>query len=98
FGWRPVGLLATGGAVLASTAAAIAETVGRNACLIDPDDEDGWRSAMLRVCGDDDWWRQLRRDAADAARPFTWERCAAETLAVYHTGITGRRGGPVRAA
>ena len=38
---------------------------------------------MLRVATDDDWWRQLRQGAEAVARPFTWERCADETLAAY---------------
>jgi alpha-1,3-rhamnosyl/mannosyltransferase len=85
FGLPPVEMLACGGAVLASTAGAVAETAGAAAHLIDPHDEDGWRTALLRVCTDDDWWRSLRRGAVAAARPFTWDRCAADTLAVYRT-------------
>jgi alpha-1,3-rhamnosyl/mannosyltransferase len=83
FGLPPIEMMACGGAVLASTAGAVAETAGAAAHLIDPYDLDGWRAALLRVCTDDDWWRNLRSGALEAARPFTWERCAAETLAVY---------------
>jgi glycosyltransferase involved in cell wall biosynthesis len=83
FGLPPVEMLACGGAVLASTAGAVAETVGRQAHLIEPLDLDGWRQAMQRVVEDDDWWQTLRRGAVEAARPFTWERCAADTLRVY---------------
>jgi alpha-1,3-rhamnosyl/mannosyltransferase len=89
FGLPPVEMLACGGAVLASTAGALAETVGRKACLIAPDDEGGWREAMERVCADDGWWRELRRDAADAARPYTWRSCAEATLEVYRRVIGG---------
>jgi len=83
FGLPPVEMLACGGAVLASTAGAVAETVGGHAHLIHPDDCDGWRDAMHRVVTDDDWWRSLRQGAQEAAQPFTWEQCAADTLAVY---------------
>jgi hypothetical protein len=38
---------------------------------------------MRRVLTDEDWWRLLRQGAVEVARPFTWERCAADTLAVY---------------
>jgi alpha-1,3-rhamnosyl/mannosyltransferase len=85
FGLPPVEMLACGGAVLASTAGAVAETVGKQAHLIDPVDLDGWRSALIRVTTDDDWWAQLRRGAVEAAKPFTWDRCAADTLAVYRS-------------
>jgi alpha-1,3-rhamnosyl/mannosyltransferase len=88
FGLPPVEMLACGGAVLASTAGAVAEVAGGQAQLIDAHDLDGWRRALQRVLGDDDWWRALRRGAAEAARPFTWERCAAQTLHVYRQ-LTG---------
>jgi alpha-1,3-rhamnosyl/mannosyltransferase len=83
FGLPPVEMLACGGAVLASTAGAVAETVGGQAHLIEPLDLDGWRHALRRVCADDDWWQELRTGATEAARPYTWERCAADTLRVY---------------
>lgn len=83
FGLPPLEMLACGGAVLASTAGAVAETVGKQAHLIEPLDHDGWRQAMQRVVGEDDWWQQLRQGAVAAAQPFTWERCAADTLRVY---------------
>ncbi|MCS6851284.1 MAG: glycosyltransferase family 4 protein [Gemmataceae bacterium] len=93
FGLPPVEMLACGGAVLASTAAAVAETVGRQAHLIDPEDTDGWRHALLRVVQDDDWWWSLRRGAVEAVRSFTWEQCAADTLQVYRL-LTGASQGP----
>ncbi len=83
FGLPPVEMLACGGAVLASTAGAVAETVGGQAHLVEPLDLAGWRDALRRVCTDEDWWAALRRGATEAARPYTWERCAAETLRVY---------------
>jgi alpha-1,3-rhamnosyl/mannosyltransferase len=85
FGLPPLEMMACGGAVLASTAGALRETVGGQAHLIAPGDLDGWRAAMARVVRDDDWWWSLRDGAAVTARPFTWDRCAAETLQVYRT-------------
>jgi len=92
FGLPPVEMMACGGAVLASTAASIVETVGTKACLIDPRDVDGWREAMLRVCRDDDWLAELRRGAEDVARPFTWEACARETMRAYREVFQGSGG------
>jgi alpha-1,3-rhamnosyl/mannosyltransferase len=89
FGLPPLEMMACGGAVLASTAGALTETVGGKAHLIDPLDLDGWRDAMALVLSDDDWWHDLRRDAATVARPFTWEQCAADTLTVYRR-LTGQ--------
>jgi alpha-1,3-rhamnosyl/mannosyltransferase len=85
FGLPPVEMLACGGAVLASTADALVETVGSQAHLIAPEDTDAWHDGMVRVAEDDDWWQWLRQGAEDAARPFTWDRCAEETLAVYRS-------------
>jgi alpha-1,3-rhamnosyl/mannosyltransferase len=87
FGMPTVEMLACGGAVLASTAGAVAETVGGAAHLIDPHDEPGWRDALLRVCVDDDWWHALREGAQEAARPFTWDRCAEDTLKAYRAAL-----------
>jgi O-antigen biosynthesis alpha-1,3-rhamnosyltransferase len=83
FGLPPLEMMACGGAVIASTAEAIAEVAAPQAHLIDPHDVDGWRDAMHRVVTDDEWWESLRDGAVEHARPFTWERCAAETLQVY---------------
>ncbi len=83
FGLPPLEMMACGGPVLASTAGALAETVGARAQLIEPGDFDGWREAMTRVLVDDDWWAALRTGVRAVAAPFTWDRCAAETLRVY---------------
>jgi alpha-1,3-rhamnosyl/mannosyltransferase len=85
FGLPPVEMLACGGAVLASTAGALVETVGAQAHLIAPEDEDGWRKSMARVLQDDDWWQALRHGAEAAAQAFTWRRCACETWQAYRT-------------
>jgi alpha-1,3-rhamnosyl/mannosyltransferase len=87
FGLPPVEMLACGGAVLCSTAGALVETVGARAHLIEPLDEDGWRAALGRAAVDDEWVAELRRGAVEAARPFTWERCAADTWAGYWRAV-----------
>jgi alpha-1,3-rhamnosyl/mannosyltransferase len=91
FGLPPLEMMACGGAVLASTAGAVAEVAGQKAHLIEPGDEDGWRQAMMRVTTDEDWWKELRWGAIEAARPFTWERCADETIAAYEAALDGGR-------
>jgi alpha-1,3-rhamnosyl/mannosyltransferase len=89
FGLPPLEMMACGGAVLASTADALEETVGGQAHLVAPRDLDGWREALLRVTCDDDWWHQLRLGAEDVPKPFTWARCAAETHALYRSVAGG---------
>jgi glycosyltransferase involved in cell wall biosynthesis len=92
FGLPPVEMLACGGAVLASTAGALVETVGGQAHLIAPHDLASWRDAMARVVADDDWWHTLRAGGVAAARPFTWDRCARDTLQVYRALCQVRSG------
>jgi alpha-1,3-rhamnosyl/mannosyltransferase len=76
-------MMACGGAVVASTAGAVVETAGARAHLVHPEDCDGWRTAMIRLVEDNAWWKPLRKDVAQAAAPFTWEQCAADTLRAY---------------
>jgi glycosyltransferase involved in cell wall biosynthesis len=83
FGLPPVEMMACGGAVLASTAGALVETVGAHAHLIEPDDLDGWRDGMARVLQDNDWCEALREGVVELAGRFTWENCAADTWRVY---------------
>lgn len=85
FGLPPVEMMACGGAVLASSAGAVAEVVAGRGHLIDPHDEGGWRAALARVLTDDDWCQSLRENVVRLARSYTWERCAAETARVYRS-------------
>jgi alpha-1,3-rhamnosyl/mannosyltransferase len=89
FGLPPLEMMACGGAVIASTAGALAETVGAKAHLVEPEDLDGWKDALTRAIKDEDWCRSLRQGAPDVARPYTWDRCAAQTLAIYQ--MVGRQ-------
>lgn len=91
FGLPPLEMLACGGAVLASTAGAVVEVVGKNAALIDAEDEVGWSDALGRVIVDDDWRNALRQGATARARLFTWQRCAAATWEVYRGVLEKRR-------
>ena len=93
FGLPPVEMLASGGAVLASTAAAVREACGRHAAFLDPLDAAGWRDAMHRLATDADYRDELRRGGVTHARQFTWERAARETVAVYRRvlGLEGHR-------
>jgi alpha-1,3-rhamnosyl/mannosyltransferase len=89
FGLPPLEMMACGGAVLASTAGAVVETVGSRAHLLDPLDQDAWQQAMQRVIVDDDWRQGLRQGTGAVAEPYTWERCAEATWDAY-TRVLGR--------
>jgi glycosyltransferase involved in cell wall biosynthesis len=83
FGLPPLEMLATGGAVLCSTAAAVREVVGRHGHLVDAADVAGWRYALARAITDNDWLDAVRAGGRERAAAFTWERCAAATAGVY---------------
>ncbi len=83
FGLPPLEMMACGGAVIASTAGAVAEVVGRRAHLISPDDLAGWRDAMAKIIADDDWRQTLRSGVTELARTYSWDRCARQTLQAY---------------
>jgi alpha-1,3-rhamnosyl/mannosyltransferase len=83
FGLPTLEMMACGGAVLASTAGALVEVLGTQAHLVEPEDTDGWRSALAHVLQDDDWWHALRHGAVEHAGQYTWQRCAQETLQAY---------------
>jgi alpha-1,3-rhamnosyl/mannosyltransferase len=84
FGLPPLEMLATGGAVLSSPAASLSEVLGAHAHYIEPLDLVGWRDGMHRAATDDDWLAEIRRGGRVHAAAFTWERCAAATIAVYN--------------
>lgn len=85
FGLPPVEMLATGGRVLASTAAAVVEVCGPFADYTPATDIDGWTAALLAAA--------TAGPPADAAArmthasAFTWPRAARETMAVYRAAL-----------
>ena len=83
FGLPPVEMLACGGGVIASTADAVREVVGRHAVLLDPHDHAGWRDAMHRAATEPEYLAESRRGGVTHARRFTWGRAAEQTHAVY---------------
>jgi alpha-1,3-rhamnosyl/mannosyltransferase len=87
FGLPPLEMMACGGAVLTSTAGALAEIFGGVAHLVPTDDVDGWTTALGRIIADDEWHRELCRDVRATAAKFTWRRCAEETLAAYDRAL-----------
>lgn len=85
FGLPPVEMLATGGGVIASTAAAVREVVGGHAMMLDPHDLAGWRDALGEVAADPAALDGYRRGGIAHARRFTWSAAADRTLAVYRS-------------
>jgi alpha-1,3-rhamnosyl/mannosyltransferase len=58
--------------------------------LLAPEDLQGWRDAMQRIILDDDWHSALRAGVTELAAPFTWERCARQTLQAYQSVLPAK--------
>ena len=84
FGLTPLEAMQCGAPVIASGATSIAEVVADAGILLLPDDLPGWADALRRVLADQSLADDLRRRGLARARHFSWEKTAAETLAIYN--------------
>jgi glycosyltransferase involved in cell wall biosynthesis len=83
FGLPILEALACGTPVVASDASAVPEAVGPAGVLANARDPDAFAAALARVLDDPGLQEDLRRRGLVRVKEFSWERCAAETLAVY---------------
>jgi len=83
FGLPVLEAMACGVPVVASSLTAVPEVVGDAGLLADPRDPEAFAAALGRVLSDAALRADLRQRGFDRVREFTWERCAAATLAVY---------------
>jgi glycosyltransferase involved in cell wall biosynthesis len=84
FGLPPLEAMAAGVPVVASNAASLPEVVGDAGLLVPPDDIAGWVAALERALLDQPLRERLIRAGLERSRRLTWDRAAAETLALYH--------------
>lgn len=92
FGLPPLEAMACGAPVISSRAASLPEVVGDAAVLIDPTDTAGLAQALFDVLTQPALQAELRQRGLRRAAQFSWERCAAETLAVYADVLARGRG------
>jgi len=84
FGLTALESLACGTPVVAYRAGAVAEVVGDAGLLVEPG-TDTLGDALVRFLDDPALAATLRAKAGPRAAAFSWDRAAAETLAVYRT-------------
>jgi glycosyltransferase involved in cell wall biosynthesis len=82
FGVPVVEAMACGVPVVCANIASLPEVAGDAALLVDPTDVDALAAAIRRALTDDDLRRELIARGLRQAARFSWDRCAAETLAV----------------
>ncbi len=87
FGLPVLEAMATGTPVIAGNASSLPEVSGDAAILVDPACTEDIVSAMARVSGDAALREDLSRRGLAQSAAYTWERTAAETLAVYREAL-----------
>jgi glycosyltransferase involved in cell wall biosynthesis len=88
FGMPVLEAMAAGVPVITSLRSALPEVAGDAALLVDPDDSQALRDALLELTRNRDLWQELAQRGTTRARTFTWEKAVRETWDVYRTLLT----------
>lgn len=83
FGLPPLEAMACGTPVIAGNTSSLPEVIGDAGLLVDPRDVNAIAAALERIVSDSALQADLKQRSLDRAAAFTWERTAAQTLAVY---------------
>jgi glycosyltransferase involved in cell wall biosynthesis len=83
FGIPPLEAMSVGCPVVCSNTSSIPEVVGDAAEYFDPFNVESIRSAIEKILQSSELRSELMAKGFKRCRLFTWEKCAAETLAVY---------------
>ncbi len=83
FGFPVLEAMQCGAAVIASRDAAISETAGEAALLLEANDVRAWTEALAAAAADPPWLCELRAKGLQRASQFSWKRTAARTREVY---------------
>ncbi|HEV2014610.1 MAG TPA: glycosyltransferase family 1 protein [Candidatus Dormibacteraeota bacterium] len=82
FGFPVLEAMASGTAVIASTAGALPEVVGTAGILLSPDDAGAWSQAMLELAHDPALQRRLIAAGRARSADFSWDLAATKTWRV----------------
>ena len=85
FGIPPLEAMSHDCPVVCSNTSSIPEVVGDAGEYFDPADTDSMRMAIERVVTSDSHRKLLIMKGRERLKNFSWDRCAAETLAIYKT-------------
>lgn len=87
FGLPVLEAMAQATPVVCSDIPALVEVADGAARLVPAHDPDAWASALDDMASDDDERMRLSAAGRRRAEDFSWERCAAETVAVYREAL-----------
>jgi len=68
--------------VVSSRTSSLPEIVGDTGLLIDPNNQEELKNALVKIMGDENLKQDLGRKALERSKQFSWEKCARETLEV----------------
>lgn len=89
FGLPPLEAMACGTPVITSNTSSLPEVVGDAALTIDPYNIEALAAAIERVLTDAALRHDLRQRGFVQAQRFSWQQTAQQTLAVYHSTLSG---------
>jgi len=73
--------------VIASNTSSLPEVVGDAGRMVPPEDGDALAQAMLDLYRDPEERTRLAQRGIESARGFSWDRCAAATVAAYRQAL-----------
>jgi glycosyltransferase involved in cell wall biosynthesis len=83
FGLPPLEAMQCGLPVITSNNSSLPEVVGDAGIMVNATDESQLCQAMTKLLNDPNLCQQLSKQALQQSQNFSWEKCAAETIAIY---------------
>jgi alpha-1,3-rhamnosyl/mannosyltransferase len=91
FGLPPLEAMASGTPVIVSNASTLPEVVGEAGLIVEPTDVAALTDGVRLLIEDEEWWRRLQVAGLARSGEFSWQRCAAQTAAIYRQAMRDAR-------